>query len=470
MSGRESGSRCYGTIEGRRTVAVYLRRVDQTHFLAVPSDALHVRARLVSTPLAGPDATTLVHIVAVTSAQLRGLPRSPPRHDYAGWTDEGWPRHDDLMDLLDDNSALPYRADAAGAQQILMSDTVPDEEATSEEDDQVQNRNVRMQPDPAHRTTQVPAAGAEPSAETRAILSALQEQSRAMAAFTERLARLETPVERTLGPGVLDPSGVAENPDRATLRRFASMVPTAGTQPPRAARSHLAGSAEFPTVGAVTPAPPTVLTGGVPQPPVDPVDRIAAALEQVMQGAHSREPRVAPLRMRGVEGLISLDRLNQEFEENPESTVADFENAVRREAPPLDDDGDAQTTRLTREQLQRAWRRLALIGNHPQTVRITEALLGIYMDIRRGRQQRAMGRVALLLCAVEQAAYDNGAWEVRAATILGLPDPIFTDYQAPAAKQKPGSGKAMGGRGRLTSHARSSVADQVYKESIGLDK
>ena len=92
------------------------------------------------------------------------------------------------------------------------------------------------------------------------------------------------------------------------------------------------------------------------------------------------------------------------------------------------------------------------------------------MDIRRGRQQRAMGRVALLLCAVEQAAYDNGAWEVRAATILGLPDPIFTDYQAPAAKQKPGSGKAMGGRGRLTSHARSSVADQVYKESVGLDK
>ena len=32
-----------------------------------------------------------------------------------------------------------------------------------------------------------------------------------------------------------------------------------------------------------------------------------------MQGANSREPRAAPLRMRGVEGLISLDRLNQEF-------------------------------------------------------------------------------------------------------------------------------------------------------------
>ena len=91
------------------------------------------------------------------------------------------------------------------------------------------------------------------------------------------------------------------------------MVPTAGTQPLRAARSHLAGGAEFPATGAVSPAPPTIIAGGVPQPPVDPVGRIAAAREQVMQGVNSREPRAAPLRMRGVEGLISLDRLNQEF-------------------------------------------------------------------------------------------------------------------------------------------------------------
>ena len=275
MSGRESGSRCYGTIEGRRTVAVYLRRVDQTHFLAVPSDALHVRARLVSTPLAGPDATTLVHIVAVTSAQLRGLPRNPPRHDYAGWTDEGWPRMDDLLDLLDDNSALPYRADAVGGQQILMSDAAPDDEATSEEDDQVRSRNERMRPDATHRTSPALSTGTAPSAETQAILSALPEQSRAMVAFTDRLARLESPAERPLGPGALDPSGVAKNPDRATLRRFASMVPTAGTQPPRAARSHLAGGAEFPATGAVSPAPPTIIAGGVPQPPVDLVGRIA---------------------------------------------------------------------------------------------------------------------------------------------------------------------------------------------------
>jgi hypothetical protein len=123
---------------------------------------------------------------------------------------------------------------------------------------------------------------------------------------------------------------------------------------------------------------------------------------------------------------------------------------------------------MTKEQLSRCWRRSAMIGTHQQVIRISEALIDVYMDVRQGKQARALGRVALLLAAIEQASLDNGDWNVRAATILGLPEPTFSDYSQPDARQKPKQGKALGARGKLAGFARSAVADQVYKESSGL--
>ena len=123
---------------------------------------------------------------------------------------------------------------------------------------------------------------------------------------------------------------------------------------------------------------------------------------------------------------------------------------------------------MTKEQLNRCWRRSAMIGTHQQVIRISEALIHVYMHVRQGKQTHALGRLSLLLAAIEQASLDNGNWNVRAATILGLPEPTFSEYSQPEARHKPKQGKAMGARGKLAGFSRSAVAEQVFKESSGL--
>ena len=103
-----------------------------------------------------------------------------------------------------------------------------------------------------------------------------------------------------------------------------------------------------------------------------------------------------------------------------------------------------------------------------QVIRISEALIDVYMHVRQGKQTHALGRLALLLAAIEQASLDNGDWSVRAGTILGLPEPTFNEYSQPEARHKPKQGKAMGARGKLAGFSRSAVAEQVFKESSGL--
>ena len=147
----------------------------------------------------------------------------------------------------------------------------------------------------------------------------------------------------------------------------------------------------------------------------------------------------APIKLKGVEGLMSLEQLNEEFEHMPEVRVREFEALVRRDAPAWDGSTDRP---MTKEQLSRCWRRSAMIGTHQQVIRISEALVDVYMDVRQGKQTHALGRLSLLLAAIEQASLDNGDWNVRAATILGLPEPTFNEYSQPEARHKPKQGKA----------------------------
>ena len=136
---------------------------------------------------------------------------------------------------------------------------------------------------------------------------------------------------------------------------------------------------------------------------------------------------------------MSLEQLNEEFDHMPEKQVRDFEAIVRRDAPAWDGSTDGP---MTKEQLNRCWRRSAMIGTHQQVIRISEALIDVYMDVRQGKQTHALGRLSLLLVAIEQASLDNGDWNVRAAAILGLPGPTFNEYSQPEARHKPKQGKA----------------------------
>ena len=181
--------------------------------------------------------------------------------------------------------------------------------------------------------------------------------------------------------------------------------------------------------------------------------------------AHPVRAQFAPIKLKGVEGLMSLEQLNDEFEHMPEKQVQEFEAIAHRDAPAWDGSTDGP---MTKEQLNRCWRRSAMIGTHQQVIRISEALIDVYMHVRQGKQTHALGRLALLLAAIEQASLDNGDWNVRAGTILGLPEPTFNEYSQPEARHKPKQGKAMGARGKLAGFSRSAVAEQVYKESAGL--
>ena len=87
---------------------------------------------------------------------------------------------------------------------------------------------------------------------------------------------------------------------------------------------------------------------------------------------------------------MSLEQLNDEFDYMPEKQVQEFEALVRRDAPAWDGSTDRP---MTKEQLSRCWRRFAMIGTHQQVIRISEALIDVYMDARQGKQTHALGQV-----------------------------------------------------------------------------
>ena len=299
----------------------------------------------------------------------------------------------------------------------------------------------------------------------------LKEQERLSNLVTQQQAQLVAMQPSTGGPGVLDGT-VQQRPagnDWDVAARVAAHQPrlTMPRGEPRVVGS--ASTALNQGANPIGPLPgdaePTVQHGELPgfaggasfQDPVH-INR------RDWTGRPVRA-EFAPIKLKGVEGLMSLEQLNEEFDYLPEKQVQEFEAIVRRDAPSWDGSTDRP---MTKEQLSRCWRRSAMIGTHQQVIRISEALIDVYMDVRQGKQARALGRVALLLAAIEQASLDNGDWNVRAATILGLPEPTFSDYSQPDARQKPKQGKALGARGKLAGFARSAVADQVYKESSGL--
>ena len=188
---------------------------------------------------------------------------------------------------------------------------------------------------------------------------------------------------------------------------------------------------------------------------------VACAINRALAGDPSKL-----FKMEGARGRLAQDRLDTQLREHPAVIVAEFEDAVRREAPPE----DPAETDITLGQLQRAWRQTVPAKEHPLVVRVTEALLHIYHHLRAGRTQLGMARTALLIAAMEQGVRDNGRMEKRADVLACMPPPPLSLYHAHSTEERQqlkDDKKGLGTMARLVGATRATTARAVYLENAG---
>jgi len=88
--------------------------------------------------------------------------------------------------------------------------------------------------------------------------------------------------------------------------------------------------------------------------------------------------------------------------------------------------------------------------------------------LRAGQTTKGMGRLALLLAALEQHVLDGGKWTHRAESILGMPPAPLHLYHAPTADSKPkaeGGKPGLGPLAQFCSPQRATTALAVFKEN-----
>ena len=102
---------------------------------------------------------------------------------------------------------------------------------------------------------------------------------------------------------------------------------------------------------------------------------------------------------------------------------------------------------------------------HAWVVRISEAVLDAYIALRQGNVVRGTARLTLLLAAMEQSVLDEGKWNLRAATLLGMPPAPSQNYRAPSSKQKPPGDNKLGPLAQFCSADRSTTALAVYRDN-----
>ena len=202
--------------------------------------------------------------------------------------------------------------------------------------------------------------------------------------------------------------------------------------------------------------------------PALPVDkmlmRATLALEQVAgrntapfgQQSHSTVPK---FKLTGAQGRVQQDALNKAFNEDPAAVVREFEAAVASLAA-LD-----PSEQLTGHIIQETWRNNVPAKEHAQIVRTSEAVLDAYLALRQGNVARGMARLALLLAAMEQSVLDEGKWNLRAGTLLGMPPAPVHNYRTATAEQKPSGSNKLGPLAQFCSADRSTTALAVYRDN-----
>ena len=202
--------------------------------------------------------------------------------------------------------------------------------------------------------------------------------------------------------------------------------------------------------------------------PALPVDkmlmRATLALEQVAGRntapfglqSHSTVPK---FKLTGAQGRVQQDALNKAFNEDPAAVVREFEAAVASLAA-LD-----PSEQLTGHIIQETWRNNVPAKEHAQIVRTSEAVLDAYLSLRQGNVARGMARLALLLAAMEQSVLDEGKWNLRAGTLLGMPPAPVHNYRTATAEQKPSGSNKLGPLAQFCSADRSTTALAVYRDN-----
>ena len=200
-----------------------------------------------------------------------------------------------------------------------------------------------------------------------------------------------------------------------------------------------------------------------PQLPVNEMlQRATLALEQVAgrpSGLFNVEKAGPKFKLLGAQGRVQQDSLNKAFNDDPATVVREFEAAVKSLAA-IDPHEP-----LTGHIIQETWRNHVPAKEHAQIVRTSEAVLDAYLALRQGNVARGMARLALLLAAMEQSVLDEGKWNLRAATLLGLPPAPMQNYRAPTAEQKPSGENKLGPLAQFCSADRSTTALAVYRDN-----
>ena len=212
------------------------------------------------------------------------------------------------------------------------------------------------------------------------------------------------------------------------------------------------------------PLPSTVPEADAsPQLPVNEMlQRATLALEQVAgrpSGLFNVEKAGPKFKLLGAQGRVQQDALNKAFNDDPAAVVREFEAAVKSLAA-IDPHEP-----LTGHIIQETWRNHVPAKEHAQIVRTSEAVLDAYLALRQGNVARGMARLALLLAAMEQSVLDQGKWDLRAETLLGLPRAPLHSYRAPTAEQKPSGENKLGPLAQFCSADRSTTALAVYRDN-----
>ena len=194
----------------------------------------------------------------------------------------------------------------------------------------------------------------------------------------------------------------------------------------------------------------------------DVLNNAVAALTHVVTKQQQQQQNTANLpsklfKLEGAQGQVALDELAEMFAEQPRMAVDEFEAELRRQA------GLPQKAALSNDTILNTWRNTAPLKDYNLACTVAEVIMDAYLAGRHGAHDQCLGRLALLLGALEQ--YGRDGHFKRAQYITGLPKPPTQLYKAVPPEEKAARKHEIGSLALLVGARRKTTATAAYKES-----
>ena len=218
-----------------------------------------------------------------------------------------------------------------------------------------------------------------------------------------------------------------------------------------------------PSVGAPADAVPQDLDEERgPNTKFDVLTDAVAALTHVMTKQQLQQQNTTNMpsklfKLEGAQGQVALDELAELFAEQPTIAVDEFEAELRRQA------GLPQKATLSNDTILNTWRNTAPLKDYNLACTVAEVIMDAYLAGRHGAHDQCLGRLALLLGALEQ--YGRDGHFKRAQYITGLPKPPTQLYKAVPPEEKAAGKHEIGSLALLVGARRKTTATAAYKES-----